>query len=139
MNVSRLEGAERKNYAVSFDSNSQDENTAFVLQPQDIIIVGTVVAVTPSEVEKKYISVLGQVKSPGRFEFKQGMMVVDAIAVAGGLTPTAASNGVKVIRLERGVKKTIVIPLGSILQGASKAKDVMLRQGDTIVVPESFF
>jgi polysaccharide export outer membrane protein len=85
------------------------------------------------------ISVLGQVKNPGAYELKAGLTVVDAIALAGGLTDIADSNGTKVIRIHKGKKKTIGVPVGSILKGGDRTQDVPLQTGDTVVVPESLF
>lgn len=105
-----------------------------LLEPGDLIIVGEF-----SEASV-FVSVLGQVRSPGRYNFKKGLTVIEAVALAGGLTNTAAANGTKVIRVqEDGKKKTIPVPVGSILQGREKSRDILLEPNDTIVVPESFF
>jgi len=85
------------------------------------------------------VSVLGQVKSPGRYPLKQDLTVVEAIALAGGVTDLAAPNGTKVMRMEQGRKKVYDIPLASILKGGDRSKDIRLKDDDTIVVPESFF
>jgi polysaccharide export outer membrane protein len=83
--------------------------------------------------------VLGQVKAPGYYSLKKEMSVVDAIALAGGLTELASGNATKVIRMEDGRKQIITVPLEAILQGKEKSRDIFLEPGDTIFVPESFF
>lgn len=98
----------------------------------DLIIVGGL-----SEAST-FIVVLGQVKAPGKYPYKKGMTLVQAIALAGGLMDAAAPNGTRVIRMEDGKKKVIQVPLGSILRG-ERNRDVSLKEDDTIVVPESFF
>ena len=103
------------------------------LEPGDVVIVGELSEST------EFVVVLGQVRSPGKFSFKKGMTVVDAIALSGGLTEIAGANGTKVIRREDDKEVTIQIPLGSILKGADRRRNVILKPGDTIVVPESFF
>ena len=65
--------------------------------------------------------------------------MIDAVALAGGLTELAAANDTKVIRMEGGKKRVFRIPIGSIMQGEQQSKDIKLRPDDTIVVPESFF
>lgn len=104
-----------------------------VLEPGDLIIVGEL-----SELSA-FIVVLGQVKAPGRYAFKEGMTTIEAIALAGGLTNIASANGTRIIRLKNGKKVNIRVPVASILSGRNKSKDVELESEDTIVVPESFF
>ncbi len=111
---------------LSSEPNKEQDRT---LRPDDAITVP----------ELGMISVVGQVKSPGRFTLRYGMTVIEAIALAGGLTDIAAPNGTKVIRTEEGQKMVFNIPVASILKGSDKSKDITLKTGDTVVVPESFF
>jgi polysaccharide export outer membrane protein len=85
------------------------------------------------------ISIMGQVVRPGVYNLKQGLTVVEAISLAGGFTSTAAADGTRVIRTEDGRKTAIPIRISGIIRGGDKSKDVILQDGDTIVVPESFF
>jgi len=89
--------------------------------------------------EHAKFNILGEVKNPGTYELKGPFTVVDAVALAGGFTDIAHPNGVRVVRDEDGEKKVIKVPVGSILKSGNKAKDISIREGDTIVVPESFF
>lgn len=83
-------------------------------------------------------SIMGQVARPGVYDLKQGLTVVEAIGLAGGFTSNAARNATRVIRVENGVKKIIKVPVDNIT-GRDSSRDILLREGDTIVVPESFF
>jgi polysaccharide export outer membrane protein len=83
-------------------------------------------------------SIMGQVARPGVYDLKEGLTVVEAIGLAGGFTSIAAKNATRVIRIENGEKKIIKVPVDSITQGDA-SRDIMLLEGDTIVVPESFF
>jgi len=113
-------------------ADQQTAESNLVLKPNDLVIVGGLSEST------SFIVVLGQVKRPGRYPHKKNLGVLEAIALAGGLTDTAASNSTRVIR-ERGNKKeTIPVPVASLLKGGS-GKDVMLEPEDKVVVPESFF
>lgn len=102
------------------------------LLPNDLIVVGSLSESSSS------IIVLGQVKRPGRYDYKKGMTVLEAIAAAGGLTDTAASNSTKVIRENKNKKQTFSVPVGSLLKGGS-GRDMVLEPEDKIIVPESFF
>ncbi|UCG34887.1 MAG: polysaccharide biosynthesis/export family protein [Candidatus Omnitrophota bacterium] len=82
------------------------------------------------------ISVFGEVRSPGRYHLKEELTVVELIALAGGFTEDAAQNAVKVIRREG---KTFRVPVASILSSGDMSRDVKLKDGDTVIIPESWF
>ncbi len=84
--------------------------------------------------------VTGEVKVPGEYPFRKGMTAFDAVNTAGGFTEVASTNGVRIIRKTKGgQEKKIVVPVGYIMKTGNKEKDVQLKEGDTIVVPESWF
>jgi polysaccharide biosynthesis/export protein len=84
-------------------------------------------------------SVVGKVKSPGAFTPGRYVNALEAIAIAGGPTEFANTNGVKVIR-KAGIQ-LIVIPIR--IQDALKGDTSRLgpndipriESGDTLVVP----
>jgi len=82
------------------------------------------------------IYVLGHVKRPGAYDYREGLTALDAIILAGGFAEFAAPNRTTITRREKNGKiKVIKINLNKVRQG--KAKDVILRPGDRIDVPES--
>lgn len=85
------------------------------------------------------ITVSGQVEKPGSYPLKGEMSVIEAISMAGGFTKIAAQNGVKVMRLEEGKKKTILVRVADISKKGDKTKDIPLKRGDIVFVPESLF
>jgi polysaccharide export outer membrane protein len=56
------------------------------------------VSVIVTEVNSFRISVLGEVAKPGRFELKSAVRLVDALAMAGGLTQYASRSNIVVLR-----------------------------------------
>jgi protein involved in polysaccharide export with SLBB domain len=95
------------------------------------------VSVVVREVVSKLIYVLGQVEKPGTFPYREGMTIVHAITLAGGLTKIARPNSVVVTRVVDGKENRILVPLKDISEG--KAKNFSLMPGDIIFVPESIF
>jgi len=104
------------------------------LQAEDLVVVGSTAAG-----DGNTVVLFGQVARPGKYPFNKGMTVIDAVSLAGGLTPIAAADGVKIIRTNEGQRKTINIRLGLILRGRGNTQDIELEPYDVIVVPESFF
>lgn len=96
------------------------------------------VAVMMREWNSRKVSVLGQVKNPGPVSYRPNMTIVDAIASAGGFTPTAAKNSVN-LRREAGDGKvqTRTYPVASITEG--HAPNVIVLPGDVLVVDERLF
>jgi polysaccharide export outer membrane protein len=89
--------------------------------------------------EYSTISVTGQVNAPGSFPLRGELSVIEAIGLAKGFTKVAAQNSVKIMRMENGQKKTIIVRVTDISKRGDKTRDVPLRRGDIIYVPESMF
>ena len=58
--------------------------------------------VVVKEVNSPKVSVLGEVKNPGMYKIKDRATVLDAIAMAGGLTEYAKKDKIMVIRVDAG-------------------------------------
>jgi polysaccharide export outer membrane protein len=83
--------------------------------------------------------VFGEVKKPGSYPLEKETTVVEAITMAGGFTDIAAPNRTRIIRSEGSKETTIRVNVKNITKGGDKSKDIYLKPGDIIVVPESFF
>lgn len=86
------------------------------------------------------IFIFGEVNSPGPYKLLQKeVTVLEAITMAGGLTKFAAANRTKVIRYSEGEGKTIKVDLNEITKSGDRSKDIPLKAGDVVVVPQSYF
>jgi len=83
------------------------------------------------------ISVLGQVQRAGSVDYFPNMTLVDAIALAGGFTPTADRNKVNLRREMDNKVVTRSYAVGDISEGRSP--NVTVLPGDVIVVEERLF
>ena len=92
-------------------------------------------------INAKQISVLGAVKKPGKYDMypQRDTTVLEAIAMAEGFSPTASINGTKIIRKEKDKEVNIPIKVTDITKRGKKEKDLPLKPGDIVFVPESFF
>ena len=105
------------------------EGPYFIIQQQDRIIVEAYGTFT----------IYGEVGAPGNYYISEDLTAMDAIILAGNFTEYASKNGVKIIRYVDGKRKAIKVPAGYIIKTGNRSKDVFLEDGDTIVVPESWF
>lgn len=87
------------------------------------------------------IFILGAVNNPGSYDIpaEKELTVVEAISLAGGFTEEAAVNKTKIVRVEDGLEKTMVVKITDITKGGDKSKDIILKPNDIVIVPQSFF
>jgi len=68
------------------------------------------VSVLVREIHSFKVAVIGQVKTPGRYELKDRATVLDVLAMAGGLTEYASRSRIVVLREEPDGTKQIPFP-----------------------------
>jgi len=79
------------------------------------------------------IYVLGRVNHPGEFVVGHDIDVMQALSLAGGLTPFASENGIKILRRTTGDVYTF--RYGTMKRGEDLAQNIVLERGDVVVVP----
>lgn len=102
---------------------------------QFVNIMLSEVTVTVDEINSYTVSVLGEVKTPGRFSFQSQVTVLDVLAEAGGFTPFASSRDVTILRNENGVTKRISFDYRRVMEGRSTPQQMTVYPGDIIMVP----
>lgn len=79
------------------------------------------------------IYVIGAVNSQGRLDLSGEVDVLQALAQANGLTPFAATRRIQV---RRGGDHLMLFNYDNVTRGAVPREQILLREGDVIVVPE---
>ena len=79
----------------------------------------------------------GEVKAPGSFMFKEGATLMQAITLAQGMKPTAASDRAIIFREDPVTRKKqeIRVDAGKIMNG--KQEDVAITANDIVIIPNS--
>jgi len=95
-----------------------DKNSNITIRDGDSVIVP----------KMPFFFVMGEVRSPGKYNLERGTTVLMAISIGGGLTPKAAPSRTRITREQNGRKVEIRIGM-----------EALVMPGDTIIVPESFF
>lgn len=106
-----------------------------VAQRLDRFIPDAVVSVTILKIGSQRVYVIGKVNKPGEFPVGRYVDVLQALSMAGGLTPFADSNDIRVMR--RDGERQLVLPFeyGRVVRGEKLEQNVQLRAGDVVVVP----
>ncbi|MCC6208478.1 MAG: SLBB domain-containing protein, partial [Gammaproteobacteria bacterium] len=94
-----------------------------------------VVTVVVEKVASYKIYVIGEVKNSGQYQVGHYLDVVQALALAGGLTAYAAENKIKILRRENGAEIAIPFEYAKVKSGADLKQNIILRRGDVVVVP----
>ncbi len=82
------------------------------------------------------IYVVGKVIKPGEYVTNSYVDIVQALAMAGGMTPFAATNDIKVLRRDAsGSQMVLPFKYTDIEDGKQLKQNVILQSGDVIVVP----
>ncbi|THJ19680.1 MAG: polysaccharide export protein [Nitrospira sp. CG24D] len=93
------------------------------------------VSVAVMKVLSYKIYVVGRVNKPGEYLIGHYTDVLQALSLAGGLTPFAAENDIKVIRRVRGQQQVYPVRYGDLRKGQDLEQNILLQRGDTVMVP----
>jgi len=96
------------------------------------------VTLVVTQYNSKKVSVVGAVMKPGSLPWAEGMKLVDAISLSGGLTALADGDRVRITRVV-GQRRTVTatVSVDDITDG--KLGDIPLQAGDTIKVDQRVF
>jgi len=111
--------------AAQLATNIEEGLSAYIVNPVVTVIVLQVNA------PKYYI--IGYVKNAGTFPLRGDTSVLQALALAGGMTQFASPRSIKLIRANKGRQEVRKINYYDLIE--SGEGNYLLKSGDTIVVP----
>ena len=94
-----------------------------------------VVTVSTLKLDGNKVYVIGKVNRPGEFQVNRYVDVVQALSMAGGMTPYASDNKIEILRRENGKQRSIPFRYGDIEKGDDLEQNIILHSGDVVVVP----
>ncbi|HMD36504.1 MAG TPA: polysaccharide biosynthesis/export family protein [Vicinamibacterales bacterium] len=100
-------------------------------------IATPMVSVIVREVHSFKVTVIGEVKTPGRYELHSRTTVLDVLALAGGFSQYAARNRITILRRQGDAVRELPYDFEKITRAGSKAgqDNLCVLPGDIIVVP----
>lgn len=93
------------------------------------------VSVIVREINSFSIFFVGEVVQPGKIQLKSETSFLQAVTMVGGFTEFADVKKIVLLRRENGQESRIRINYNEIISGKSSDSNVMLKRGDTILVP----
>jgi polysaccharide biosynthesis/export protein len=81
------------------------------------------------------IYVVGKVNRPGDFPLNRPIDVMQSLSLAGGATPYADVNGIRVLRRDGDHQQVFRFRYDDVRRGRNLAQNILLHSGDTVVVP----
>ena len=93
------------------------------------------VSVTVMEANSYKVYVSGQVRTPGVYRLRSETSILQIIPMAGGFTEWADQKKILILRKEGGKENRIIVNYKRIVQGTGPAGNIVLKAGDTIIVP----
>jgi polysaccharide export outer membrane protein len=107
-----------------------DLSQNIILKPEDVVVV-------PAS-SQNAVFVMGEVKNPGMvpLEREGGLTILQVLARVGGFSQFAKPSRTVLIREEGSGRQIIPVDVEKIMDNPQKAKDVVLKPGDVVFVPQ---
>ncbi len=93
------------------------------------------VSVIVKEINSLSIFLVGEVLQPGKIQLRSETTLLQVITLAGGFTEFANRKKIVLLRKENGRERRFKINYNDILSGENPEGNIILRRGDTILVP----
>lgn len=99
-------------------------------------IADAVVTVAVSQTLGNKVFVIGQVNRPGEFVINRPVDILQALTMAGGMTPFAKRDRILVLRRgSDGKQEPIEFKYSNIEKGEKLEQNIILKSGDTVLIP----
>ena len=85
------------------------------------------------------VRVVGEAAKPQALPYREEMTLMDVLIAVGGMTEFAAGNRARIVRNVEGKRQQFSVRLDDLIRDGDISANVPMRQGDVLVIPESFF
>jgi polysaccharide export outer membrane protein len=99
------------------------------------LVPGAVVTVAVKIASGNRVFVIGKVNRPGDFALNRPIDVMQALGMAGGTTPFADSNNIRVLHREGKQQTSARFRYSDVARGRNLEQNILLQSGDTVIVP----
>ena len=99
------------------------------------LVPDAVVTVQVKAASGNRVFVIGKVNHPGDFALIRPIDVMQALSLAGGATPFADTNGIRVLHRDGPRQTSVRFRYSDVARGRLLEQNILLQSGDTVVVP----
>ena len=93
------------------------------------------ISVMVTQPNSNVIYVIGRANKPGMFPCNTEVNVLQALAMAGGLTPFADKGNIKILRTTGANTQIFKFDYDHVSKGKNLEQNILLQRGDVVVVP----
>jgi protein involved in polysaccharide export with SLBB domain len=122
---------------LSFSPSDTIEQRGILLRREDSVVISSIFDLR----DRYYVSVLGEVRSPGYYDYRDSLTLQDVILQAGGFTDAAFPQRIEIARLIRrdsltaqDVRASTIIEVRDITDISAKHNNAYLQPSDVIMV-----
>ncbi|MFO1400737.1 MAG: polysaccharide biosynthesis/export family protein [Steroidobacteraceae bacterium] len=120
---------------IQASGRSVEEVRALIEKGLKRYIPDPAVSVAVKQIGGNFIYVIGKVNRPGQFPFSKPVDVMQALALAGGATPYASVNDIRILRRDAAGLRSMAFHYNDVEKGRELEQNILLGSGDTVVVP----
>jgi polysaccharide export outer membrane protein len=121
---------------LSAEGGTVTELQAAITEKLKQYLADPVVTVSVNSVAGNSIHIMGKVTSPGSIVMSQPLDFMQALSLAGGLSPYAKEDEIIVLRRKAdGSQQVIEVDYPAIKKGSALETNIMLKSGDVIIIP----
>ena len=99
------------------------------------LIPDAVVTVAVKAPNGNRVFVIGKVNRPGDFPLLRPTDVMQALSLAGGATPFASTDRIRVLHREGSRQTSARFRYSEVVHGHNLDQNILLQSGDTVIVP----
>lgn len=122
---------------LSFNPSDTIEEAGILLQREDSVVISSVLDLK----DQYFISVLGEVRNPGYYDYRDSITLKDVILEAGGFTDAAYPERIEVARLIRrdtltseDVRASMIIHVNDMNDLGTPQKNISLQPSDIVII-----
>ncbi len=87
----------------------------------------------------RQVRVIGEATDPQAIPYRENMSLLDVMIATKGLTKFAAGNRAVIVRRVGKAEQRIRVRLSDLIKDGDTSQNMMMRPGDTLIIPQSFF
>jgi protein involved in polysaccharide export with SLBB domain len=122
---------------ISFTPSDSIAEKSILLKREDSVVVSSIFDLK----DDYYVSVLGEIRNPGYYDYRDSLTLKDVILQAGGFTDAAFPQRIEVARLinrdtltAQDVRASMIIEVNGLADLSSPGKNISLQPSDLITI-----